>query len=600
MFGAKTFLLALTFATANSALVGKILRGAVAAAQPNPPQWPASVHVFSPSTAPGDIEAAVNAAFSENGGHAPANHGQFSSSRYAFLFEPGTYSTDVPVGYYTQVLGLGDSPDDVVFTGPKGVYCEEGSYAIDGALSTFWRSAENFKTAATFTWATGTGMMWAVSQAAPLRRVDVVNELILFEYQPPIEAAGEASGGYMSDVRVGGKTTSGSQQQWLSRNSNFEGGWEGGVWNMVFVGNENAPQDHCSNTGGLPFVVVDETPTVAGKPFISLESGLYSLNIPQSRQNTVGAEWLDSGAVIKKVGFEQVYVASAEVDTAVSINAALSSGLHVVLAPGIYSLDASLQINTEGQVLLGLGLATLVAANGQPAVKVGDVNDVRVAGILLQAGAQATSALLQWGNGGFAGSASTPGVLSDVFARVGGPDTVEVQAEVMVEINSGNVIGDNLWLWRADHSVNGLVYNSYNPCTTGLKVTGDDVTMFSLAAEHTLGDLVSWSGNNGRTYFYQSEFPYDVTQANYGDKGFAGYRVGDDVTAHDAWGIGVYHYFRDNAVTVDSGIVCPAALETHFKSSVGVWLNGDGTMNHVINTSGNVTNEASGQVAYQC
>jgi hypothetical protein len=36
--------------------------------------------------------------------------------------------------------------------------------------------------------------------------------------------------------------------------------------------------------------------------------------------------------------------------------------------------------------------------------------------------------------------------------------------------------------------------------------------------EHTLGDLLDWQGERGRTYFYQSELPYDVTQANYGDK----------------------------------------------------------------------------------
>ena len=70
----------------------------------------------------GEIEDAVNAAFSINGGHLPADHGQFSSERYAFLFKPGTYAVDVPVGYYTQVLGLGDQPGDVVFSGEYGVF----------------------------------------------------------------------------------------------------------------------------------------------------------------------------------------------------------------------------------------------------------------------------------------------------------------------------------------------------------------------------------------------------------------------------------------------------------------------------------------------
>jgi hypothetical protein len=84
-------------------------------------------------------------------------------------------------------------------------------------------------------------------------------------------------------------------------------------------------------------------------------------------------------------------------------------------------------------------------------------------------------------------------------------------AETMVYIESGNVIYDNSWLWRADHGVTGIVYNSNNPVQTGLKVTGDNVTVYGLASEHTLGNLVEWSGNGGRVYFYQSEFPYDVT-----------------------------------------------------------------------------------------
>ena len=48
----------------------------------------------------------------------------------------------------------------------------------------------------TFDWGVGKGMIWAVSQAAPLRRVQVDNDLCLFEYQPPIQPAGEASGGF--------------------------------------------------------------------------------------------------------------------------------------------------------------------------------------------------------------------------------------------------------------------------------------------------------------------------------------------------------------------------------------------------------------------
>lgn len=87
-----------------------------------------------------NIQQTVDAAFLINGGHDPADNGEFSDNRYAFLFAPGEYTADIPVGFYTSVYGLGDSPDDVVFNGAKGVYCEEGDYEFTvGALDTFWR-----------------------------------------------------------------------------------------------------------------------------------------------------------------------------------------------------------------------------------------------------------------------------------------------------------------------------------------------------------------------------------------------------------------------------------------------------------------------------
>ncbi len=67
-----------------------------------------------------DIAAVVEEAYAINGGQNPPNNGQFNSNRFAFLFMPGTYTVDVPVGYYTHVVGLGASPDDTVFNSAKG------------------------------------------------------------------------------------------------------------------------------------------------------------------------------------------------------------------------------------------------------------------------------------------------------------------------------------------------------------------------------------------------------------------------------------------------------------------------------------------------
>jgi hypothetical protein len=72
---------------------------------------------------------------------------------------------------------------------------------------------------------------------------------------------------------------------------------------------------------------------------------------------------------------------------------------------------------------------------------------------------------------------------------------------------------------------------------------------YGLFVEHHQEFQVLWNGNGGRTYFYQSEIPYDPPdQASYtsaaGINGWASYKVADSVTSHEAWGLGVYSVFR--------------------------------------------------------
>lgn len=331
-------------------------------AEPNPPSWPASVRIFYPNDT--DIDSTMATAYNENGGHIPANHGQFSSARFAFLFTPGEYDVDAPVGYYTQVLGLGESPEDVVFTSARGVYSREQDWSKDGALSTFWRSAENFKTKANYKWNVGTGMMWAVSQAAPLRRVMVENDLCFFEYEPPIGPAGMSSGGYMANVEVNGTAKPGSQQQWFGRDSTVAN-WVGGVWNMVFTGVDGAPATHCGNTNSTPSTNVPTTPIISEKPYITINSttGKYFLQIPPLKTGSRGSEF-DTERT-RKVDFARVYVTKLT-DDAKTINEKLAKGLHIIFSAGIYKINTPLLVNHHNQVLLGLGLATLVASEQTP------------------------------------------------------------------------------------------------------------------------------------------------------------------------------------------------------------------------------------------
>src|SRR5512138_2556488 len=73
------------------------------------PDFGPNVLIFDPSMA--NIQSRLDAVFGQQ------ERTQFGTNRYAYLFKPGKYDLDVQVGFYTQVLGLGTSPDDVAITG---------------------------------------------------------------------------------------------------------------------------------------------------------------------------------------------------------------------------------------------------------------------------------------------------------------------------------------------------------------------------------------------------------------------------------------------------------------------------------------------------
>ena len=128
--------------------------------------------------------------------------------------DPRAAPLDIPVGYYTEVDGLGQDPSAVVINGGVTAIGQNGS----GALDTFWRSVSNLTIHVVPT-ADGchTGNeMWAVSQAAPMRRVDVKD---FTTFMPYCENPNFASGGFVADSKLEGGALNGSQQQFYVRNS---------------------------------------------------------------------------------------------------------------------------------------------------------------------------------------------------------------------------------------------------------------------------------------------------------------------------------------------------------------------------------------------
>ena len=117
-------------------------------------------------------------------------------------------------------------------------------------------------------------------------------------------------------------------------------------------------------------------------------------------------------------------------------------------------------------------------------------------------------------------------------------------------------------------------------------MNADNVKAYGLFVEHTLGDLTQWNGDNGEVYFYQSELPYDVTQQNYGDKGYAGFYISDSAKSFHGYGIAVYSYFRDYDVWVNSGIKSSSKHTLNLENSYTRFLNGKGGIRHVVNDQG--------------
>ncbi|MFG2639375.1 RICIN domain-containing protein [Streptomyces sp. NPDC048370] len=530
-----------------------------------------NVVVLDPSMPSATIQSRLNTIFQRQ------ETNQFGSDRYAVLFKPGTYNNDVNVGFYTQVLGLGQSPDSVTING--AVHVEADWFPPQNATHNFWRGAENLSVNPT-----GGTDRWAVSQASAYRRMHVRGNLELSD-------GGWSSGGFMADSKIDGQVRSGTQQQWLTRNSQL-GSWTGSNWNMVFVGSQGVPGTSFPNP---PYTTVDRSPVVREKPFLTVDAtGAYKVVVPATRTDSTGTSWASGVPAGTQLGMERFHVVKPGA-TAAEINAALAAGKDLLVTPGVYHLNQTLRVTRPDTVILGLGLATFIPDNGVTAMTVADVDGVKIAGVLFDAGTVNSPTLLELGPAGSSAShAANPTSLHDVYFRVGGAAVGKATTSLVV--NSDHVIGDHLWVWRADHGT-GVGWNT-NTADTGLIVNGEDVTMYGLFVEHYQKHQTVWNGNRGRTYFYQNEMPYDppnqAAWMNGTTQGYAAYKVADSVTSHEAYGLGSYCFFNVNpGVAAERAIEAPNRPDVRFRNMVTVSLGGTGTIRHVVNDRGGPSNSST-------
>lgn len=572
-----------------------------------------NTNIFEPTDNLNEVQAYIDEVYKET------EAGQFGSGRYAFMFAPGKYnnaSSDltVKIGFYTQVAGMGISPED---TEVDAIRCQaewmkgikyDGSINYS-ALCNFWRSVENLTTDANNT-------LWAVSQATSMRRMNLTGSMATVREKDSTgkwttvtkkvgdlylhQEGGYASGGFLADSKVYGNISMGSQQQWLTRNT-VANHMDAAVWNNVVVGSASETTGANGNTTlkqlngtelGWPNgtnTVVDKTPEIQEKPFLTVdEDGKYGVFVPAIRKDALGVSWDGEEIEGETIPLDDFFVAKPT-DTAAKINAELALGKNLILTPGIYNIDQEIKVNNADTIVLGLGYATLKPTKGNQCMTIGDVGGVIISGVLFDAGRVNSPALLTVGTKGNKTSyADNPIALCDTFYRVGGADEVPCKATTCVIINSNNVIGDNLWVWRADHGA-GVAWDK-NTSDYGVIINGDNVTTYGLMVEHFQKYQTQWNGNGGRCYMYQSELPYDITSQEAwsapGSYGYTDYKVADNVTTHEGYGMGIYSCYQAATCYLESAVECPDTPGVKFTNVCTYSLSGNGGIEYVINKSG--------------
>jgi hypothetical protein len=579
------------------------------------PDFGPNVRIFEPSMSTTEIQATVDAISSQQLGN------QFGTQRYALLFKPGTYGTSAAplnfqVGYYTTVAGLGLSPTDVVINGSIDVYNQcVNSFCI--ALNNFWRSMSNLTINVTNpTFGCHTGEFWAVSQAAPMRRVQVNGLATLMDY---CSGPSFASGGFIADSQFTGSTViNGSQQQFVVRNSALDG-WTNGVWNQVFSGVLNAPAQCFPGHApcGGPYTTLATSPVTREAPFLYVDSaGHYNVFVPAVQRNSSGTTWANGPAAGRSIPIDRFFIARPS-DEQGAINDALEEGRNLLFTPGVYNVDETIRVSRQDSIVLGLGVPTLVPQHGAVAMSVADAPGIGISGVLFDAGPVNSPVLLQVGarrgrerdgdtGGGddrraaaLQSSGTNPTSLHDVFFRIGGATPGKATTSLIV--NSDNVLLDDIWAWRADHG-NGVGWTA-NTADTGVIVNGNNVTAYGLFVEHFQKYEVIWNGNGGTVVFFQNEMPYDPpSQAAWmeapGVDGYAAFKVANTVTSFSGFGMGVYSFFNQGVpIFAERAFEVPTALPAgSLHDLLTIFLDpthGSGGIRHVVNDAGGASTAAN-------
>ena len=379
------------------------------------------------------------------------------------------------------------------------------------ALVNFWRSLSNLTINVAGKEGCQSGEFWATSQAAPMRRVHVNGFTTLMDY---CTGPSFASGGFIADSQFSGSTVvNGSQQQYLVRNSSVDG-WSNGVWNQVFAGVAGRAARSRSRTRRTR----RSTPTrrrARSRSSTSTRTSTSTSSSPTRASTRPGTTWADGQTPGHSIPIESFFIAKPT-DSVQSINNALSRGKNLLFTPGVYDVDKTIKVKRADTIVLGLGMATLTAQNGVVPMTVADVKGVEIAGLIFDAGARNSPALLQFGD---LHRRRRPGARARRVARRERPE--RAPRRVLPHRRPARRQGARRASWSAATTRSSTTSGPGAPTTatasagrrntadTGVVVTGDNVVATGLFVEHYQKYNVFWAGENGKTIMFQNEMPYD-------------------------------------------------------------------------------------------
>ncbi|MCF6766540.1 hypothetical protein L3V82_12250 [Thiotrichales bacterium 19S3-7] len=570
---------------------------------------------------------------------------QWSKDRYAILIGNGQYNMVNPktkwpqpfkLGYYTEVIGVSLDRDDVIIS--PGINslndCNESfpwqqlpaTCMTIGGLNNFWRGLGNLRIDASQLLnpentanpsgskpAAAASLRFAISQAAPIRNVHFEGKSVLLCDWDTGAGCGFTSGGFISDSHFSDNLLAGSQQQFYVSNSTFSQ-WQAGTWNMVSVNNDGTlkPTGIDTNAKTKTYNPWASDGSSVGYPFTNVTNSVVIPNKPRVvySDDTWGVFIGDHAKTIKPIS-EFIIIQSnsqltkSEIST---INTQLSqtNNAGLIFMPGIYILPDVINVPAN-KIILGLGIPSLQCNSSSGTCMKLASEGIRLAGLVFDAGTNnqgslsKENTLLIVGDKG-SGSESSPVILQDIFCRVArtNPTMSSPSAYSCLTVNANYAIGQNLWLWRADHDdqsgtdpnpEKNLVPATIDKAQYGLIVNGDHVTMDALFVEHFQNYQTVWNGKNGYINFYQSEMPYllpegdsqkaNVTCANPDGSNAQVKSVCPSIlitkNAHGftGQGLGIYSYFPKQQIIADSAIEIQAGVNNvTIKHAVIRWLNG--------------------------